>query len=88
MPSGWGTAGAYYNHQIWAGGGAYVYGMVIGGALVASFPAPGGSVRAVGFDGEYLWTADANIPQYFYKVDIDVVDVEPDSFGKIKGIFR
>jgi hypothetical protein len=88
MPTGWGTAGAYYNHQIWAGGGAYIYGMNIAGALVASFPAPGGSVRAVGFDGEYLWTGDANKPQYFYKVDIDVVDVEPDSFGKIKGIYR
>jgi hypothetical protein len=88
MPSGWGTAGAYYNHQIWAGGGAYIYGMNIAGALVASFPAPGGSVRAVGFDGNYLWTADANKPQYFYKVDIDVVDVEPGSFGKIKGIYR
>jgi hypothetical protein len=88
MPTGWGTAGAYYNHQIWAGAGAYVYGMVIGGALVASFPAPGGSCRAVGFDGEYLWTADANTPQYIYKVDIDVVDVEPGSFGKIKGIYR
>jgi len=88
MPTGWGTAGAYYNHQIWAGGGAYVYGMVIGGALVASFPAPGGSCRAVGFDGNYLWTADANTPQYIYKVDIEVVDVQPDSFGKIKGMFR
>jgi len=42
----------------------------------------------VGFDGEYLWTADANSPQYIYKVDIDVVDVAPGSFGKIKGIYR
>jgi hypothetical protein len=42
----------------------------------------------VGFDGNYLWTADANRPQYIYKVDIDVVDVEPGSFGKIKGMFR
>jgi hypothetical protein len=89
MPPGWGTAGAYYNHQIWAGGNNnYIYGMNIAGALVGSFPAPGGSVRAVGFDGEYLWTGDANKPQYFYKVDIDVVDVEPGSFGKIKGIYR
>jgi hypothetical protein len=62
--------------------------MNIAGGLVASFPAPGGSCKAVGFDGEYLWTADANTPQYIYKVDIDVVDVAPASFGKIKGMFR
>jgi len=90
MPQTWSTAAGYYNRQIWAGGpGNYVYGMsTLGASVVASFPAPGGSCRAVGFDGEYLWTADANTPQYIYKVDIDVVDVEPGSFGKIKGMFR
>jgi hypothetical protein len=90
MPPHWSTAAGYYNRQIWAGGlDNYVYGMsILGSSVVASFPAPGGSCRAVGFDGDYLWTADANTPQYIYKVDIDVVDVEPDSFGKIKGMFR
>ena len=89
MPFGWATDGAYYNGQIWSGSGAYIYGTVIGAStLVGSFSAPGGSCRAVGFDGEYLWTADANTPQYIYKVDIDVVDVEPGSFGKIKGMYR
>ena len=89
MPVAWKTASGYYNQQLWSGGpNNYIYGMNIGGTLVASFPAPGGSVRAVGFDGNYLWTADANTPQYIYKVDIDVVDVEPGSFGKIKGIYR
>jgi len=89
VPGKWSTAAGYYNHQLWAGGpGNYIYGMVIGGALVASFPAPGGSCGAVGFDGEYLWTADRNKPQYIYKVDIEVVNVNPDSLGKIKSLYR
>ena len=90
IPQKWGTGAGYYNRQIWAGGpNNYVYGMsILGASVVGSFPAPGGSCRAVGFDGEYLWTADANTPQYIYKVDIDVVDVAPGSFGKIKGIYR
>ena len=90
MAPNWRTAAGYYNRQLWAGGGdGYIYGMsILGASVVGSFPAPGGSCRAVGFDGEYLWTADANTPQYIYKVDIDVVDVEPGSFGKIKGIYR
>ena len=85
------TGSGYYNNQLWYGGPQpwdTIYGGVIGGAVVGSFPAPGGSCYAVGFDGEYLWTADRNTPQYIYKVDIDVVDVKPDSFGKIKGIYR
>jgi hypothetical protein len=86
----WGTDAAYYNNQLWTGGpGNYIYGMNVGAStFVASFAAPGGSCYAVGFDGEYLWTADRNTPQYIYKVDIDVVDVNPGSFGKIKGMFR
>jgi hypothetical protein len=86
----WRTAAGYYNNQIWAGGSSgYVYGMNVGASTwVASFAAPGGSCGAVGFDGEYLWTADKNTPQYIYKVDIDVVDVNPGSFGKIKGLYR
>ncbi len=86
----WGTDAAYYNNQLWTGGpDNYVYGMNVGASTyVASFAAPGGSCGAVGFDGEYLWTADKNTPQYIYKVDIDVVDVEPGSFGKIKGLYR
>ena len=89
MPPYWETAAGYYNRQLWAGGpNNYVYGMRIGGGVVASFPAPGGSCYAVGFDGEYVWTADRNRPQYIYKVDIDVVDVAPASFGKVKATFR
>jgi hypothetical protein len=86
----WRTDAAYYNNQLWTGGNdGYIYGMNVGAStFVASFAAPGGSCYAVGFDGEYLWTADRNTPQYIYKVDIDVVDVNPGSFGKIKGMFR
>ena len=86
----WRTDAAYYNNQLWTGGpNEYVYGMNIGAStFVASFAAPGGSCDAVGFDGEYLWTADKNTPQYIYKLDIDVVDVNPGSFGKIKGLYR
>jgi hypothetical protein len=91
MPTYVATDAGYYHNQLWHAGpapGTYIFGSGIGGPLVASFGAPGGSCAAVGFDGEYLWTADRNTPQYIYKVDIDVVDVNPGSFGKIKGMFR
>jgi hypothetical protein len=90
VPQVWRTDAAYYNNQLWTGSlDNYVYGMNIGAStFVASFPAPGGSCYAVGFDGEYLWTADRNEPQYIYKVDIEVVDVNPDSLGKIKSLYR
>lgn|GEM_PF-1991616 len=91
MPAYVATAAGYYHNQLWHGGltpGPYIYGSGIGGQVVASFPAPGGSCYAVGFDGEYLWTADRNTPQYIYKVDIDVVGLNPGSFGKIKGLYR
>jgi hypothetical protein len=90
VPQVWRTDAAYYNNQLWTASlDNYVYGMNIGGStFVASFAAPGGSCYAVGFDGEYLWTADRNEPQYIYKVDIEVVDVNPDSLGKIKSLYR
>jgi hypothetical protein len=80
---------AYYNRQLWyLGGGGLVYGVTLNGPVVASFAAPGGSCYAVGFDGEYLWTADRSTPQYIYKVDIDVVDVAPASVGRVKALYR
>ncbi len=90
VPQVWRTDAAYYNNQLWTGGpDNYVYGMNVGASTwVASFPAPGGSCYAVGFDGEYLWTADKNTPQYIYKVDIDVVDVAPASVGRVKALYR
>ena len=90
VPGVWRTDAAYYNYQLWTGGSSgYVYGMNIGaGTLVGSFDAPGGSCGAIGFDGEYLWTADKNTPQYIYKVDIDVVDVAPASVGRVKALYR
>jgi hypothetical protein len=90
VPQAWRTDAAYYNNQLWTGGpNDNVYGMNIGAStFVASFAAPGGSCAAVGFDGEYLWTADRNKPQYIYKVDIEVVAVAPASVGKIKTLYR
>ncbi len=90
VPQVWRTDAAYYNNQLWTGGpNNYVYGMNVGSStFVASFPAPGASCYAVGFDGEYLWTADRNTPQYIYKVDIDVVGVAPASAGRIKALYR
>jgi len=80
---------AYYKRQLWYyGGWGLVYGVTLNGSVVASFPAPSGSCRAVGFDGEYLWTADRNRPQYIYKVDVEVVGVAPASLGKVKALFR
>ena len=90
VPGVWRTDAAYYNNQLWTGGpNNYVFGMNVGASTwVASFAAPGGSCAAVGFDGEYLWTADRNTPQYIYKVDIDVVDVAPASVGRVKALYR
>lgn len=90
VPQVWRTDTGYYNNQLWTGSSNnYVYGMNVGASTwVASFAAPGGSCRAVGFDGEYLWTADGNTPQYIYKLDIDVVDVAPASVGKVKALYR
>jgi len=89
MTVGVGSDMAYYRRQLWyRSGGGFVHGVTLNGSVVASFPAPGGSCYAVGFDGEYLWTADTNKPQYIYKVDIEVVDVNPDSLGKIKSLYR
>lgn len=79
---------AYYKRQLWYYNAYLVYGVTLNGSVVASFPAPGGSCAAVGFDGEYLWTADTNKPQYIYKVDIEVVVVAPASVGKIKALYR
>ena len=79
---------AYYKRQLWYCSDSLIFGVTLNGSIVGSFNAPGGWAVSTAFDGEYLWTADKNMPQYIYKVDIDVVDVEPDSFGKIKGIYR
>jgi hypothetical protein len=89
MTVGVGSDMAYYKRQLWYyGGGGLVYGVTLNGSVVASFAAPGGSCAGTAFDGEYLWTADRNTPQYIYKVDIDVVDVAPASVGRVKAIFR
>ncbi len=88
MTVGVGSDMAYYKRQLWYYGGGLVYGVTLNGSVVASFAAPGGSCASTAFDGEYLWTADRNTPQYIYKVDIDVVDVAPASVGRVKALYR
>ena len=84
---------AWYGHHLWTGnyGHPYVYKITTtgNGTVVASFRVPGGGDYAGGmtFDGNYLWLV-AHSVGYCYQVDIDVVDVAPGSFGKVKAIYR
>jgi hypothetical protein len=57
------------------------------GSVVASFKVPGGTYESSGaaFDGSYLWLINKG---WAYRVDIDVIPVEPVSLGKVKAIFR
>jgi hypothetical protein len=79
----------WYGHKLWCGGpGNYVYNVTTSGSVVASFPVPGGGEAAgTTFDGQYLWLInDTN--NWVYQIDIDVVGMNPGSFGKIKGLYR
>ena len=69
-------------------GASVAYGAL--GDVLASWeaPRPGDDFNGLAFEGEYLWTADKNTPQYIYKVDIDVVDVAPASVGRVKALYR
>jgi hypothetical protein len=65
-----------------------MYDVTTNGSVVASFAVPGGG-KAAGttFDGQYLWLInDTNY--WVYQIDIDVVGMNPGSFGKIKGLYR
>jgi hypothetical protein len=65
-----------------------MYNVTTSGSVVASFPVPGGGEAAgTTFDGQYLWLInDTN--NWVYQIDIDVVGMNPGSFGKIKALFR
>jgi hypothetical protein len=79
----------WYGHKLWVGGpGNYMYNVTTNGSVVASFAVPaGGEAAGTAFDGQYLWLAnDTN--KWVYQVDIDVVGMNPGSFGKIKGLYR
>jgi hypothetical protein len=79
----------WYGHYLWNGGpNDRVYKISTKGSVVASFPVPGGApASGITFDGNYLWLVNPTAG-YVYQVDIEVVGVDPGSFGKIKGIYR
>jgi hypothetical protein len=80
---------AWYGHYLWNGGpDDRVYEISTQGSVIASFPVPGGAAAGgMTFDGDYLWLVNATAG-WAYQVDIDVVGVNPGSFGKIKGLYR
>lgn len=79
----------WYGHKLWAGGGdKRMYNVTTTGSIVASFAVPGdGYAAGATFDGEYLWLINRD-NKWVYQIDIDVVGVNPGSFGKIKALFR
>jgi len=80
---------AWYGHYLWYGGGdRYYYQLTTRGSIVATFAVPGNSpAGGTTFDGNYLWLVNPTAG-YVYQVDIDVVGMNPDSMGKIKGLYR
>ncbi len=65
-----------------------MYNITTTGSIVASFAVPGdGYAAGTTFDGEYLWLINRD-NKWVYQIDIDVVGVNPGSFGKIKGLYR
>ncbi len=87
-PVGLGDLG-WYGHKLWGGGGdKRMYNITTTGSIVASFAVPGdGYAAGTTFDGEYLWLINRD-NKWVYQIDIDVVGVNPGSFGKIKGLYR
>ncbi len=75
-------------HYLWSGKKDvdYVYRVSTAGSINASFLSPGGEAYGMTFDGLYLWLVAKN--GWAYQIDIDVVGVDPGSFGKIKGLYR
>ena len=80
---------AWYGHYLWNGGpNDRVYKISTAGSVLACFPVPGSAAAGgMTFDGNYLWLVNPTAG-YVYRVDIDVVGVDPGSFGKIKGLYR
>ena len=80
---------AWYGHYLWTGGGTrYYHQLTTKGSVVASFRVPGGAgAGGTAFNGNYIWLVSGGT-NWVYQIDIDVVGVNPGSFGKIKGLFR
>lgn len=80
---------AWYHGYIWSGSNtAYVYQATENGAVVGSFVGPNNhGISGLTFDGQYLWAMGSPVG-WCYKIDIDVVDVEPGSLGRVKSVYR
>jgi hypothetical protein len=75
---------AWVGHYLWAGNKKYT----TTGSFVASFAMlNNGTAAGTTFAGEYMWVAD-NGKKWCYKIDIGVVDVEPESLGRVKAVYR
>jgi hypothetical protein len=83
------TDQGWYGHKLWCGGpGNRMYNITTRGSVVASFPVPAaGTAAGTTFDGQYLWLINRD-NKWVYRIDIDVVAVDPGSMGKIKGLYR
>jgi hypothetical protein len=83
------TDQGWYGHKLWLGGpGNHMYNVTTRGSVAASFPVPGGgAAEGTAFDGEYLWVINRD-NKWVYRIDIDVVAVDPASMGKVKAIYR
>jgi hypothetical protein len=80
---------AWYGHYLWTGGPTRdYYQLTTNGSVVASFPVPGGpGAGGTTFDGDYIWLVSGG-NDWVYQIDVDVVGMNPGSFGKIKGLYR
>jgi hypothetical protein len=73
---------AWDGHYLWSGNKQ----LTTTGSFVQSFAPPAvGTPSGTTFDGNYLWI---NMGRWTYQVDIDVVGINPGSFGKIKSLYR
>ena len=84
-----GLAWDYRNEFLWGcegGAGGYVVGYDLGGAVAASFRAPG-VPAGLAYLGEYLWISGGN--DFIWQVECPGdIGLEPASVGKVKALFR
>jgi hypothetical protein len=73
---------AWDGHYLWSGNKQ----LTTTGSFLQSFGLPAtGYPHGTTFDGNYLWI---DLYGWAYQIDIDVVGVNPGSFGKIKALYR
>jgi hypothetical protein len=73
---------AWDGHYLWSGNKQ----LTTAGSFVQSFAPPvSGIPHGTTFDGNYLWIT---MGRWAYQVDIDVVGINPGSYGKIKSLYR